>query len=133
MMSDDKYDALFEETAPDDSVFVDKRALDPLAEPEEVVARDAQERQLARLLNGVQEGYLPTTVSIYGPPGTGTTLPTRRSCRLFAATSSYQATRRPRTNTRTAMRNTPVSASRLAIHPIPRVSPLVRRHRTRGS
>ncbi len=27
--------------------------------------------QLARLLNGAREGYLPTTVSIYGPPWTG--------------------------------------------------------------
>ena len=80
-----KYDDLFDATAPDDSVFADKGALDPLAAPDEVVARDAQERQLARLLNGVHQGYLPTTVSIYGPPGTGKTLLTRRLCRAFAA------------------------------------------------
>jgi orc1/cdc6 family replication initiation protein len=79
------YDDLFAETAPDDSVFVDKGALDPLAEPDEILARDAQEAQLATLLNGVHEGYLPTTVSIYGPPGTGKTLTTRRVCEEFAA------------------------------------------------
>jgi cell division control protein 6 len=80
-----KYDDLFEETAPEDSVFTDKHALDPLAEPEEIVARDEQEHTLARLLNGVHEGYLPPTVTIYGPPGTGKTLTTRRVCEEFAA------------------------------------------------
>ena len=80
-----RYDDLFEETAPDDSVFANKRALDPLTEPAEIVARTDQERQLATILNGVQDGYLPPTVSIYGPPGTGKTLTTRRLCRAFAA------------------------------------------------
>ena len=63
-------DDLFDATAPDDSFFTDKGALDPLAEPDEVVARDEQEQQLARLLNGIREGYLPTSVLMYGPPGT---------------------------------------------------------------
>jgi orc1/cdc6 family replication initiation protein len=85
MTADDKYDDLFAETAPDDSVFADKAALDPLAAPDEIVARDDQERKLAGVLNGVQSGYLPTTVSIYGPPGAGKTLTTRRVCREFAA------------------------------------------------
>jgi cell division control protein 6 len=80
-----EYDDLFEETAPADSVFADKRALGPLAEPEEIVARDEQERTLTRLLNGIHEGYLPTTVTVYGPPGTGKTLTTRRVCTEFAA------------------------------------------------
>ncbi|NHN46489.1 AAA family ATPase [Halostella sp. JP-L12] len=80
-----KYDDRFDDTAPDDSVFADKGALDPLTDPDEIVARDAQERALATLLNGVHEGYLPTTVLIYGPPGTGKTLTTRRVCREFAA------------------------------------------------
>jgi archaeal cell division control protein 6 len=79
-----KYDDLFEETAPDESLFVDKGALDPLAEPTEIVARDVQERELATILNGIHDGYLPPTVSIYGPPGTGKTLTTRRVCREFA-------------------------------------------------
>ncbi|WP_115864081.1 Cdc6/Cdc18 family protein [Halorussus litoreus] len=79
-----KYDDLFDATAPDDSVFADKGALDPLADSPEVVAREAQEEQLARLLNGIQDGYLPTSVSIYGPPGTGKTLTTRRVCQEFA-------------------------------------------------
>jgi archaeal cell division control protein 6 len=78
------YDDLFAETAPDESLFVDKGALDPLAEPTEIVARDVQERELATILNGVHDGYLPPTVSIYGPPGTGKTLTTRRVCREFA-------------------------------------------------
>ncbi|RQG97654.1 Cdc6/Cdc18 family protein [Natrarchaeobius chitinivorans] len=79
-----KYDDLFADTAPDESLFVDKGALDPLAEPPEIVARDDQERELATVLNGVHDGYLPPTVSIYGPPGTGKTLTTRRLCREFA-------------------------------------------------
>ena len=80
-----KYDDLFAETTPEHSVFTDKGALDPLAAPTEIVARDTQERALARILNGVHEGYLPTTVSVYGPPGTGKTLTTRRLCAEFAA------------------------------------------------
>ncbi|MFC7008498.1 Cdc6/Cdc18 family protein [Halalkalicoccus salilacus] len=31
------------------------------------------------------EGYLPTTVSMYGPPGSGKTITTRRLCRKFVA------------------------------------------------
>jgi len=78
------YDDLFTETAPDDSVFADKRALDPLAEPETILGRDRQERQLAGILNGMTERYLPPTVAIHGPPGTGKTVTTRRICREFA-------------------------------------------------
>ncbi|MDG5820205.1 AAA family ATPase [Natronococcus sp. A-GB7] len=82
-----KYDDLFDETAPDASLFADKGALDPLATPAEIHAREAQERELATLLNGLHEGYLPPTVTIYGPPGTGKTLSTRRVCREFAGRS----------------------------------------------
>ncbi|WP_256686109.1 Cdc6/Cdc18 family protein [Halococcus qingdaonensis] len=85
------YDDLFDDTAPDDSVFTDKGALDPLGDPEEIVAREDQQRELATLLNGVHEGYLPTTVSIYGPPGTGKTLVTRRLCEAFAARTDVMA------------------------------------------
>ncbi len=77
-----KYDDLFAETAPTDSVFADKGALDPLAEPAEIHARNAQERELARILTGVDDGSHPPTVSVDGPPGTGKTLTTRRE---FAA------------------------------------------------
>lgn len=84
-MPSDKYDDLFADTAPDDSVFADKRALDPLAAPDDIRGRDEQERQLARILNGVTEGYLPPTVAINGPPGTGKTVTTRRVCTEFAA------------------------------------------------
>jgi cell division control protein 6 len=80
-----RYDDLFEDATVENSVFADKGALDPLAEPDKLVPRDAQEEELASLLTGVQEGHLPTTVSVYGPPGTGKTLTTRRLCREFAA------------------------------------------------
>jgi archaeal cell division control protein 6 len=80
------YDDRFAETAPDDSLFIDKGTLDPLADPEEIVARDVQERELATILNGVYDGYLPPTASIYGPP-TG-----RRSLREAPAKNLLPAT-----------------------------------------
>jgi len=80
-----KYDDLFADAAPDESVFADKGALDPLADPADIHARETQERDLATILTGVHDGYLPPTVSVYGPPGTGKTLTTRRVCREFAA------------------------------------------------
>ena len=80
-----KYDDLFDSTLPEESVFIDKGALDPLSEPETIIFRDEQEEQLAKILSGVEEGYLPTTVSIYGPPGTGKTMTTRQLCEAFAA------------------------------------------------
>ncbi|WP_224448725.1 Cdc6/Cdc18 family protein [Haloprofundus salilacus] len=78
------YDDLFAETAPTNSVFADKAALNPLTPSKEIIARDEQERQLATLLNGIHEGYLPPTVSVHGPPGTGKTMTTRRVCEEFA-------------------------------------------------
>lgn len=60
-------------------------ALDPLIESDRIVARDEQERKLATIRNGVYEGYLPTTVSIHGPPGTDKTLTTRWIAREFTA------------------------------------------------
>lgn len=86
------YEELFSETAPDQDIFADKSALDPLQEPERVVARDDQQRELAALLNGLKTGYLPATVSIYGPPGTGKTLTTRRLTTEFAARQNDLAT-----------------------------------------
>ncbi|KYH25034.1 ORC1-type DNA replication protein [Halalkalicoccus paucihalophilus] len=79
-----RYDDLFDELAADESVFADKGALDPLAEPEDIVPWTEQERALGRILTGVTEDYLPTTVSIYGPPGTGKTITTQRLCQEFA-------------------------------------------------
>ena len=59
-----RYDDLFDDLAMGDSVFTEKSALDPLAEPDEIVPRPDQKRALATILTGVTEGYLPTTVSI---------------------------------------------------------------------
>ncbi|XVH32227.1 Cdc6/Cdc18 family protein [Haloferacaceae archaeon DSL9] len=84
MANTDRYDELFAETTPEESVFVDKSALNPLESPEEVIGREKQERELAGILNGISEGYLPPTISIYGPPGTGKTITTRRLCTAFA-------------------------------------------------
>lgn len=78
------YSKLFSQTAPDGQIFADKAALDPLAEPETLVAREEQQTRLAEFLNGVHQAYLPTTISVYGPPGTGKTLTTWRVCREFA-------------------------------------------------
>ena len=81
----DDYDALFDATATTDSVFADKQALNPLTPPDTIRGRDNQERALARILGGIHEGYLPPTVTIHGPPGTGKTATTRRVCEEFAA------------------------------------------------
>lgn len=80
-----KYDDLFDDARPEESVFLDKGALDPLSDPDKIASRGEQEEQLAKILSGVEEGYLPITVSIYGPPGTGKTTTTRRLCEAFAA------------------------------------------------
>ena len=37
----------------------DKGALDPLAAPDEIIARDEEEWALATILGGVHDGYLP--------------------------------------------------------------------------
>lgn len=66
-------DALFDATAPGDSVFRDKRALDPLAATDGIAARDAQKRQLAPMVPGVDDGSLPPTGSLDRSPGTGKT------------------------------------------------------------
>ena len=66
-----RYDDLFDRTATSDSVFADKSALDPLTPPDEPVTRPDQEEQLGRVLQGVNEGYLPTTVTISGGSGAG--------------------------------------------------------------
>ncbi|MDZ7746848.1 MAG: AAA family ATPase [Halobacteriales archaeon] len=79
------YDDLFAETAPDGRIFADKQALDPLQSPDTIRGREDQERQIAGILNGVTEGYLPPTVMIHGPPGTGKTVTTRRVCQEFVA------------------------------------------------
>lgn len=58
-----RYDELFDDLAAHDSVFTDKSALDPLAEPEEIVLRTDQVRTLAMILTGVTEGHSSTTAS----------------------------------------------------------------------
>lgn len=78
------YDDLFAETAPDNSVFADKQAVDPLQQPETIRGRDDHKWQLADYLHGATEGYLLPTVTIHGPPGTGKTATTRRVCAEFA-------------------------------------------------
>mgnify|MGYP002762914631 CR=1 FL=1 len=75
----------FDAAAPTDSVFTEKGALDPLAAPDDIRGRETQQAQLARLLGGVTEGYLPLTVAIHGSPGIGKTMTTRWVCREFAA------------------------------------------------
>lgn len=78
-----RYDDLFDGTIHTDSVFANKDALNPLADPDEIIARDEQEHRLLTILNGLHEGYLPPTVSIHGPPATGKTMTTRRIAQEF--------------------------------------------------
>lgn len=56
------YHKLFEETTLTNSVFAQKSALDLLTPPDEIVARGGQQQKLATILNGIQEGYLLTTL-----------------------------------------------------------------------
>jgi hypothetical protein len=79
----------FDAAAPTDSVFTEKGALDPLAAPDDIRGRETQQAQLARLLGGVTEGYLPPTVAIHGSPGIGKTMTTDGSVE-----SSRRVTRR---------------------------------------
>lgn len=84
-----KYDDLFAEVTAEESLFLEKGALDPLAEPDEIHARDDQEHELASLLAGVHEGDVAPTVSSSGPPGTA------RRCRPGGSVrSSPRATTR---------------------------------------
>ena len=52
------YDELFAETAPEHRIFADKSALNPLQDPDAVVAREDQQRRLATLLNGIESKLL---------------------------------------------------------------------------
>lgn len=65
-------------------MFKEKGVFDPLREPDQVFAREDQERRLVRTLQGVNEGYLPSTVAHYSPPVTGKTVIVRRVCGEFA-------------------------------------------------
>ncbi len=65
-------------------VFKNKKILNPLKTPKEIVGRKKQKNKLINILKGINEDYIPPTVSIFGPPGTGKTVTTRKICSSFA-------------------------------------------------
>lgn len=79
---EDKYDELFESSG--GSVFKDKSYLDPLKESEEIISREDQEEQIARFLRGIRHNFLPNSLCIHGPPGTGKTFTTKKICEEFS-------------------------------------------------
>lgn len=80
----DKYEKMFDELEEKESVFLDKSELDPLKEADEIIEREDKEKKIAQFLNGINQGYLPNTLSIYGSPGTGKTAVTKRVCSEFS-------------------------------------------------
>ncbi len=77
-----KYDKLFK--SKEDTIFKDKSYLDPLKESEEIISRENQDKQIATYLKGINQNYLPPTLSIHGPPGTGKTFTTKKICKEFS-------------------------------------------------
>jgi len=65
------YDDLFDDVAAADSVFADKGALDPLADPDGVVARNDQEQALVNVRSGVHEGVSAYHADGVRPAGHG--------------------------------------------------------------
>ncbi len=56
-----------------DSVFADKRFLDPSLARTEIIGRFEQYETLVRYLADIDRGYLPPLIEVYGPSGTGKT------------------------------------------------------------
>jgi cell division control protein 6 len=65
----------------------DRKALELDRLEVEVVGRAKEAEWLGRVLSGVNTGLVPKLISIYGPPGSGKTLVTRRVCTEYEKNS----------------------------------------------
>ena len=61
-------------------LFKNKGALNLDRLTVEVVGRKDEAERLSNILKGTEQGYLPKVISVFGPPGSGKTLVTRRVC-----------------------------------------------------
>lgn len=46
----------------------------------DVIGRKDEAERLKRILKGTEQGYLPKVICVFGPPGSGKTLVTRKVC-----------------------------------------------------
>lgn len=68
------------------SVFMDKRVLSLSYVPSTLVCREKEEKALAKILvDGVNEGFLPPMIRIFGRTGTGKTVVVRSVLEKFSA------------------------------------------------
>ena len=65
------------------SLFRDKGSLEVDRLGVDVVSRVEEADRLRRVLSGVESGFLPKLIGVYGPPGCGKTLVCRRICGEF--------------------------------------------------
>ena len=65
------------------SIFRDKSALEFDRLDVDVVCRAPEVGRLRDILSGVDSGFLPGLISVYGPPGNGKTLVVRKVCEEF--------------------------------------------------
>jgi Cdc6-like AAA superfamily ATPase len=70
------------------SIFKNKDALNLDRLSAEVVGRAQEAERLKNILKGIEQGYLPKVISVFGPPGSGKTFIVRRICSEFEAESS---------------------------------------------
>jgi cell division control protein 6 len=61
-------------------LFKNKGALNLDRLTVEVVGRNEEAERLRNILKGTEQDYLPKVISVFGPPGSGKTLVTRRVC-----------------------------------------------------
>jgi cell division control protein 6 len=65
------------------TLFNDKSALELDRLNVEVLGRSRQIKYLRGILSGIEQGFLPKLVSVYGLPGSGKTLVTRKVCQEY--------------------------------------------------
>lgn len=79
------FSALEEEYQAERSVFRDKRVLSLSYVPSTLVCREKEEKSLAKILvQGVNEGYLPPMIRVFGSTGTGKTVVVRSVLEKFS-------------------------------------------------
>ncbi|KON26946.1 hypothetical protein AC481_06190 [miscellaneous Crenarchaeota group archaeon SMTZ-80] len=65
------------------NLFKDKGALSLDRLSVEIIGRTEEAKRLDKILEGTSQGYLPKVISVFGPPGSGKTLVTRKLCKDY--------------------------------------------------